>query len=292
MMRIIFSKVPRVKHRLALFACLALVGCGSASGDGRPTVVATTSHVADLVRQTVGEGTRVVALVPPGADPHGFEPRPRDVGTLTEATSVFRSGGEVDEWLSDTIEAAGGDVEVVDLAERIGADPDDPHWWQNPGRAREAVKVISEELGTQAPAFDRELETLDSDIEACMNKLRPAERKLVTTHDSLGYFARRYGLSVIGAVIPSRSTQAQPSVGDTRELVQRLRRERVRAIFAEHAVPARVERAIAAEAGVKVGRALWTDSLDEGMTYVQAMRENAEAIADGLSGGRVRCWSS
>ena len=281
---------------------MALGGCADGGpDDGRPVVVATTTHVAELVRGVAGDGVRVVALVPAGSDPHSYEPRPDDVREIPEAKVVFRAGGEVDEWLADTLEAAGGEAKVVDLGERVDADPQDPHWWQDPEHGRSAVKAIAGELlevgGTgdvrgRAEAFDRRLRDLDSGIEACMNKLEPAERKLVTTHDSLGYFARRYGLTVLGSVIPSRSTQGQPSVGETARLVEALRRERVKAIFTEHAVPARVERAIAEEAGVRVGGALWTDSLDAGVSYERSLSENAETLAGGLSGGRVKCWSS
>ena len=83
----------------------------------------------------------------------------------------------------------------------------------------------------------------------------------MTTHDALGYYARRYGLRVVGTVIPSLSTQAQASAGDLAELVDTIRRERVRAIFAESSVNASVEDAIAQETGARVGRPLWADSL-------------------------------
>jgi ABC-type Zn uptake system ZnuABC Zn-binding protein ZnuA len=281
-----------------------VAACGSAAGvsdDGRPTVVATTTHVADLVREVAGDGVDVVGLVPPGADPHVYEPRPRDVAALPDAKVIFRSGGELDDWLADTLEGAGGEGKVVDLAERVDADPDDPHWWQSPDDARTAVKVI---IGTlldagvgqgvreRGNAYSERLGDLDAEIRDCLDRLRPDERKLVTTHDSLGYYAQRYDLQIIGAVIPSRSTQGQPSVGETADLVETLRREKVKAIFTEHAVPARVEKAIADEAGTRLGGALWTDSLDKGVDYIQAMRENTAAIAEGLSGGRVRCSTS
>ena len=91
-----------------------------------------------------------------------------------------------------------------------------------------------------------------------------ADRTLVTTHDALGYYARRYGIRVVGAVIPSRSTVAQPSAGEIAELVATIRRERVKAIFAESSVNPDVEEAIARESGARVGQALWADTLGPG----------------------------
>ena len=126
-----------------------------------------------------------------------------------------------------------------------------------------------------------------------MERVPPGKRKLVTTHDALGYFAERYGLEVIGAVIPSLSTQAQPSARDIDALVEQIEHEGVEAIFPEVAVSQRLEQAVSRESGAEVGRELWTDSLgDEGSgaeTYLKAMRVNTAALVEGMSGGRARC---
>ena len=120
-----------------------------------------------------------------------------------------------------------------------------------------------------------------------------ADRTLVTTHDSLGYFARRYGIRVVGAVIPSRSTAAQPSAGEIAELVQTIRRERVKAVFAESSVKPDVEEALAREAGARVGRALWADTLgpkgSDGETYIDSIASNTAALVDGFTSGRTAC---
>ena len=115
----------------------------------------------------------------------------------------------------------------------------------------------------------------------------------MTTHDALGYFADRYGIEVIGAVIPSLSTQAQPSAKDVDELVGLIEDEGVEAIFPEAAVSQKLERAISREAGAEVGGTLWADSLGPdgsgAETYVDAIRADAETLAEGMSGGRVTC---
>src|SRR5204862_3548683 len=109
----------------------------------------------------------------------------------------------------------------------------------------------------------------------------------------LGYYARRYGLRVVGAVIPSLSTHGQASAGDLARLADTIRRERVRAIFAESSVNASVEDAIAQETGARVGRPLWADALgphgSDGATYAQAIRSNTVAIVEGVSGGTRSC---
>jgi zinc/manganese transport system substrate-binding protein len=126
-----------------------------------------------------------------------------------------------------------------------------------------------------------------------MRRVPADKRKLVTTHDALSYFADRYDVEVVGALIPSLSTQAQPSARDVKELVDQIREEGVRAIFPETALNERLEDAVSREAGAEVGGQLWVDALGpEGSgaeTYLDAMRRNADVMAKGMSGGTVGC---
>jgi ABC-type Zn uptake system ZnuABC Zn-binding protein ZnuA len=293
-------------------ALLAAAGCGSDSGgsNGDPALsaVATTTEVADLVRNVGAQRVEVHGLLSPGADPHGFEPRPSDAASIAEAGVVFKSGGDVDEWLDELVDNAGGDAEVVELIDSVrtieGEGETDPHWWQDPRNAALAVMAVRDALVEADPdgrpayernaaAYARKLRALDREVAACMEEVPKGERKLVTTHDSLAYFAERYGLEVIGSVIPSLSTQAQPSAGEVAKLVDQVRREGVEAVFPEAGVSQRLEGALAREAGVEVGEPLWADTLgDEGSgadTYVGAMAANTAALAAGMSGGAVSC---
>jgi len=297
--RIVFSKViaMRIVPLLLAAACAALLaGCGD---DGRPTVVATTTQAADLARGVAGDRAAVRGVLAPNSDPHDYEVRPGDVKALARATLVVRSGGDLDGWLGGAIDSAGADAPVLDLLERVGPGEDDPHWWQDPIRAEAAVTAIGAALAKADPAGRRvyeantermvdRLQALDAGVRRCIDRIPAAERTLVTTHDALGYYARRYGLRVVGTVIPSLSTQAQASAGDLAELVDTIRRERVKAIFAESSVNASVEDAIAQETGARVGRPLWADSLgpkgSSGATYEDSIRANTAAIVEGLTG--------
>ena len=290
---------------LLVATTVALVGCGDGSspGGGR-TAVATTTQVADLVRQVGGERVSVDGMLRPGGDPHDYEPRPSDVAAVAGAEVVFRSGGEVDEWLDDVIGNAGGDAGVVSLIESVHRLGDDPHWWQDPRNAIRALERIRATLAKLDPGgravyranAERSiaaLRRLDGDIAACVERVPPAKRKIVTTHDSLGYFARRYGIEVVGAVIPSLSTQAQASAGDVERLVGQIRRERVEAVFPESSVNPDIERAIAREAGARIGDPLYADSLgpegSAGESYAGALAADAGALVRGMSGGRADC---
>jgi ABC-type Zn uptake system ZnuABC Zn-binding protein ZnuA len=313
----------RTPALLLLALALLVAGCGDDGGGGsggEVGAVATTPIAGDLVRNVGGERLGLDILVPAGADPHDFEPRPSDAVALADADLVVRSGGDLDEWLGELIDSAGGDAAEVTLLDSVEAiegghahgeeeahdDDLDPHWWQDPRNAILAVESIRDALAEADPggrrayarnarAYIAELRALDEEIGRCMQRVPPGKRKLVTTHDSLGYFAERYDVEVIGAVIPSLSTQAQPSAKDVEALVEQIEDEGVEAIFPEAAVSQRLERAISRESGAEVGRELWTDTLgDEGSgaaTYVDAMRANAGALAEGMSGGRVSCES-
>jgi ABC-type Zn uptake system ZnuABC Zn-binding protein ZnuA len=293
----------------AVFAA-SLFGCrdSASGGDAQVNAVATTTQVADLVRNVGGKRVSVDGILRPNSDPHEYEPRPSDAAALVHADLVFRSGGDLDKWLDEIIDNAGGharQVTLIDSVHTIEGDTEtDPHWWQNPRNTILAVGAIRDALvkadpagkrgyDRRAAAYVRELQTLDAAIARCVDRVPPGKRKIVTTHDALGYFADRYGVKVVGAVIPSLSTQAQASARDVDKLVNQIRDEGVEAIFPEASITQKLEQAISREAGAKVGGRLYADTLGpEGSgaaTYLQAMRHNAGALVEGMSGGRVSC---
>jgi ABC-type Zn uptake system ZnuABC Zn-binding protein ZnuA len=289
-----------------LMALLVIAGCGDegGAGDGKSAVVATTTQVADLARNVAGRRAVVRQILQPNSDPHGYEPRPSDARAVNGASVVFRSGGEVDGWLDDLEKAAGGHASVVTLSDYVQKRGEDPHWWQDPRNAERAVKAIEKSLGEADPggapvyarnarAYLRRLRALDRSVARCIDGLPPRERRLVTSHDALGHYAARYGIQVIGAVVPSLSSEAQPSAGATTKLVEQIKREHVKAIFPESSLNPKLEQAVADEAGARVGRPLWADTLgpqgSSGETYTGSIASNTAALVAGLSGGARRC---
>jgi ABC-type Zn uptake system ZnuABC Zn-binding protein ZnuA len=302
----------------ALLICilaLTLAACGSDEpGSSGPRVVATTTQLADMARNIAGDRASVAQILTPNADPHDYEPRPGDAKALADAQLVLQSGGDVDSWLGDLVATAGSDARTVTLIDAMrtregeGHEGEghevDPHWWQDPRNAEVAVQRIRDALAKADPggaatyernadAYLGRLRALDASIARCMDRIPARERRLVTNHDALGYFAARYGITVVGAVIPALSTEARASAGETQDLVRTIRREGVSTIFPESSLNPKLEKAIASEAGAKVGPALWADSLgpkgSPGATYLRSLRFNAEAMAEGFSDGRVHC---
>ena len=288
-------------------ALAALAGCGGDDGGSNPAaeVVATTPQVADMARAVAGRRAEVTQILRPGVDAHDFEPRPSDARAVAEGDVLVASGGELDDWVNEISSTAGFEGETLTVFDEIEpASQDDPHWWQDPRNAVRAVGEIERLLIATDPKgratyernarfYTQRLRRMDRSIAACVAKVPRGERKLITTHDAFGYYARRYDIEVVGALIPSLSTQAQPSGRDIQRLVDQIRAERVKAIFPETALNPRLERAVSREAGVRVAPGLWADTLgppnSPAGTYLGSLASNTATLVDGMSGGRVRC---
>jgi ABC-type Zn uptake system ZnuABC Zn-binding protein ZnuA len=292
----------------AAAAALLLAGCGADTGPAKPgqvKVVATTTQIGDFARAVGGDRAKVVQLLRPNTDPHDYEPRPYDVLSTADAAVVFENGDHLDRWMGNVVKQAGTDAAIVDLGARVPVRAaGDPHWWHDPRNAQAAVAVIRDALTKANPAAKRvyagnadaylaKLRALDRGIAACMNRVPKAQRKLVTDHDAFGYFARRYGIDVVGAVIPSQTTQAQSSARDVARLTALIRREHVKAVFPESSINAKLAQAIARQTGAVSSLELYGDTLgpkdSSGATYLTMERANADAMVRGFTGGAQRC---
>ena len=305
----------RVRAALpALAAALLLAGCGG-SGSDKPLVVASTTQIADFTRVVGGDAIDVHQILRPNTDPHEYEPRPEDVRATGDAKVVFANGDGLDSWMKKVVEQAGGHPQVVTLGsvartqlpgESGGPEASavDPHWWHDPRNAEAAVERVRSALGAALPAqkegFDRraaryveEIDALDTRIARCFDSVPATERRLVTSHDAFGYFAKRYGITVVGAIVPSQSTEAQPSAGDVAKLVKQVKREHVRAVFIENSVNPKLGEAVAAQAGAIGNLRLYGDTLgpegSPGATYLGMELANANAMMRGFTGGKRGC---
>jgi zinc/manganese transport system substrate-binding protein len=203
------------------------------------------------------------------------------------------------------LDNAGGHARVVDAgAGRPVRRPGDPHWWHDPRNVEHAVERIRAALVHADPgrrgAIDRRaraylgrVRALDDGIRACVDAVPRGRRLLVTNHDAFGYFAARYGIRVVGAVIPALTTQAQPSAGDLAHLSALVRRLHVSAIFPESSVSPKLARALARQTGASSDHTLYGDTLgppgSAGATYLSMERANADAMVRGFTGGRRGC---
>ncbi|MDQ8047344.1 MAG: zinc ABC transporter substrate-binding protein [Solirubrobacteraceae bacterium] len=310
-----------VAAAVAVFAAVGVAGCGSdggssgASAAGTLDVVATTTQLGDIVREVGGSAVDVHQILQPNSDPHDYEPRPADVAAVAKAKVVFESGNTLDAWMGKVVSAAGGDAKVVTAAdtnvdrvagEKSGPEAStyDPHWWHDPKNVEAVIPEIRDALIAADPgkeaaftaaasAYLRKVQALDGRLARCLSSIPASERKLVTSHDAFNYFAKRYGITVIGAVIPSQTTQAQPSAGALASLAALVRKEHVKAVFPESSINPKLADALAKETGATAKLELYGDTLgpvdSPAGTYIGMEQANGEAMMRGFTGGKQGC---
>ena len=290
---------------------------------GEPVqVVASFSILGDLVKNVGGEAVAVTTLIGPGVDAHTYDPAPADLVVLSKADIIFENGLGFEPWLDRFFASAQPPGARVVTTEGItpheaGADdhageaqPEedgaqehgqfDPHVWHDVanviimvGNIRDALVAAdpahAELYKANAAAYVDELKALDASIREQVGTLPPERRKLITSHDTFGYFAAAYGFDIIGTALGSISTEAgDPSARDIATLVTEIQEAGVPAIFAENVANPDLMESIAAEAGVTLAPTLYTDALgpegSPGDTYIGMMQSNVTTIVDALKG--------
>jgi ABC-type Zn uptake system ZnuABC Zn-binding protein ZnuA len=292
---------------------------------GKPVVLAVETFLADIVRQVAGDRLAVRALLPLRADPHSYEPTPRDVAAISGADLIISNGGGLESFLQKLLDNAsggpkGGRPRLVEASSGLtsrtaregeavvsGSVPSaakagteiDPHFWLDPllviryvENIREALKALDPADGaafdSQAAGYMEKLRELDGWISREVSRIPKDRRLLVTNHESLGYFADRYGFRVIGTIIPSVGMEASPSAKQLALLISRLREAGPSAIFVETGTNLQLARQVAADAGVKEILELYDHSLTPAdgpaPTYIDMMRFDVKTIVDALAG--------
>ncbi|CAN5725221.1 zinc ABC transporter substrate-binding protein [soil metagenome] len=297
---------------------------GDRTGATPPIVITTTSIWADVVDElTCGgdAGVAVQALMPPGIDPHQYEPSLRDRRRLDGAGLVVANGAGLEAGAAPLLESVDDDrlVTITELPglELLAAGQDDdghdddahddkhvdPHVWLDPSIVAAGVEPLADAVVTAvgaddgvdgdaiaecARAYRQQLEALDAEIMEIVGALPEDRRVLVTNHDAYGYFAQRYGFEVVGTVIPSTSTRAETNAGALEELAATIGRHDVPAIFvdAEHEwdEAENLARSVDVEVVRLSAESLEGNGEDGTGSYVELMRTNAAAVVGALDG--------
>ena len=306
------------RGRAAGFAALAL-WFGLAvpvppAPEGRPIrAVASFSILGDLVRQVGGGHVAVTDLVGPDSDAHGFSPSPGDAKTLAMADIVFVNGLGLEGWIDRLIRASGTRAPVVVASEGVatitGEGEDrpghaghdhtvDPHAWQSVANAKVYVANIRDGLAKVDPAhaadytaaaetYTAKLDRLDKAVREAVEKIPPANRRIITTHDAFGYFAAAYGLRFIAPQGVSTDSEASPR--DIAAIIRQIRRDHIPAVFLETISDPRQMEQIARESGARIGGKVYSDALSgkdgPAPTYLDLMRSNLKAFDAALAPG-------
>lgn len=291
-------------------AGVATVGCGSQSHDTMgPSIVVTHSVLGAVVRDIVGDAAEVTVLIPNGVDPHDWEPSAQDIERINGADLVVANGLGFEAGLEDVLlnavdsgvtvfeatdyvtirEGAHADEAVHDEAEKDEHADGDPHFWTDAAAMAEVAEALEVFLfdagvvvGDRAGMTAERLITLDNELRETAESLAVERRTLVTGHESLGYFADRYGFTLVGAVVPSLTTQAEVSAGEIADLKAQLEAVGVDVVFSELGTPDKTVTAIADEVGARVVE-ISTHVLPEDGSYETFMRDLMTTIVEALS---------
>ncbi|WP_315764742.1 MULTISPECIES: metal ABC transporter substrate-binding protein [unclassified Bradyrhizobium] len=288
-------------RRFCLVLSVALFGLVSAHAhaDARLNVVASFSILGDFVRQVGGDKVNVTTLVGPDSDVHVYTPTPHDAKDVAEARLLVVNGLGLEGWLPRLLQASGAKARIVTVTQGItprkrGADAD-PHAWQSVKNAMIYVTDIRDALvaadAADADTFKRnadrylaELDGLDREVRAEIEKIPPERRKVISTHDAFGYFADAYGVEFIAPL--GVSTETEPSARDLAGIIAQIKRAQIPAVFLENFNDDRLISRIAAETGAKVGGTLYSDALSEengpAPTYIAMVRHNIKALTSAL----------
>lgn len=298
----------RWRFGLAAFAVVALVAAGCSRSNARVpgerlNVATTTSVLADIVSNVGGDLVTVTSLVPKNADVHTFEPRPSDVRTVASAGLLVMNGLGLDDWLRKTIaNAAADNTPLVQLAVDLPgvtllpgetAGTQNPHLFVDVKYAELYVDRIATALESadapnasayrsQAAAYKHRLEALDGWVRAQIATIPAANRKMVTFHDAFPYYAREYGITIVGVAI--KSPGQDPSAGYTAALISAIQAAGVKAIFSEAQFPTKLADQLASEANCTVVANLYDDSLGDPpvTSYEELIRWDTEQLVKAL----------
>jgi len=274
----------------------------------RKTIVVTYAILGSVVTDLVDGKADVVISIPNGLDPHEWEPSAQDIEKLNNADLVVQNGLGLEGGMEKTLTTARSNgvkfftasdyisIRHVGMGEGIpSGDPDqaigapDPHLWMDPLAMKSVIAALSTELKSdfgldvadRAADLESQLDALNDQVADTLSVIPQQDRKRVTGHESMGYFAQRYGFKLVGVIVPSLSSQAEVSAADLAALKKAVQDNHVKAIFTELGTSPAVAKAIGDEMGVKVVQ-LTTHALPPDGSYFTFMNNIASTISDAL----------
>ena len=304
------TKKAKMKRNLLLLILLFALMLASCSGK-RPAqtnqikVLATETFLGDIAQNVAGERIKVETLLPATVDPHEFQPTPQDAIKIADSQVLIVNGLGYETWLSKTLADTGGKRLVVVASNGLTPNPDpsgehpdgDPHMWMNPLNVIHYVENIRDGLSQTDPAgketyaanadaYIAKLKDLDQWIKTNVAALPIEKRLLVTNHDALGYFSEAYGFKVVGAVIPSVTTEASPSAQQMAGLIDTIKSSGAPAIFLDVGENQKLAQQIASETGVKVVTDLYVESISTtdgpAPAYIDMIKHDVNSIVEAL----------
>ena len=296
---------------LLMMALAALIATPIAAQDARPhnlNAVATTSIIADFVRNVGGDRVEVRALVRANSDAHVYAPTPGDAKEVAAAKIVFVNGLGLEGWLTRLVSASGTKAPMVVVTKGIiplrmaddehpGRTMIDPHAWQSIPDAKFYVTNVRDGLDAVDPAgkavydantqaYLAKLDDLEKEVMTAIAGIPAGRRKIITTHDAFAYFGAAYGMSFIAP--QGVSTDSESSAKDVARIIRQIKKQKIPAVFLENVTDPRLMEQIARETGAAIGGKVYSDALSEpngpAGTYLDMIRHNVREFAKALGG--------
>ncbi|OJY32842.1 MAG: ABC transporter substrate-binding protein [Rhizobiales bacterium 65-9] len=299
------------RYVISSLTAIAAMTAVPAFSDEPVKAVASFSILADLVKQVGGDRVAVSSLVGPNGDAHVYSPTPADAKSLAAARLVFVNGLGFEGWMDRLVKSSGTRAPVIIATKGVkpiqakedhdhdhGHGGSDPHAFQDIGNVKIYVANIRDALAAADPAgreayeanaaaYLKTLDALESEVKAAIAKIPADRRKIITSHDAFGYFAKAYGVSFIAP--KGVSTEAEASAKDVARIIRQVKAEKIPAVFMENIEDRRLSEQIARETGAKIGGALYSDALSPpdgpAATYVDMMRNNIRQFVAALAPG-------
>lgn len=290
---------------LALAVACAPVTKTVTSTGHSPRVLATETFLGDIAQNVAGNRLKVQVLLPVTVDPHEFQPTPQDAIKISDCQVLIVNGLGYETWLQKTLQGVGGQHQVIVATDGMTPRPDpsgehadgDPHMWMNPLNVVHYVENIRDGLtkadpdgrdvyAANAEAYIAKLKDLDGWVRSEISVLPPEKRLLVTNHDALGYFAQAYGFTVVGAVIPSVTSEASPSAQQMADLINTIKSSGAPTIFLDVGENQKLATQIASESGAQVVTDLYVGTLSAtdgpAPTYIDMIKHDVTVIVNAL----------
>ena len=302
----------RAQFRVAFAGVAILLGASAAGATERIKVVATFSVIGDIVANVAGDKVDLVTLVGPAGDTELFKPSLADGKSVAEAKIVFMNNlnDEFEPWLEPLLKqvkfsgakivVSRGAKTLTSIEERAPRNKSveeeiDQHAWLDPKNGVIYVRNIAAALvkgdpanaadyRARADAYIKELQALDAWAKAEIAALPAAKRRFLSSHDSLQYLAKAYGITLLS--INGWTNNSEPSAAELARLAKQVRQERIHALFLDSITDPRAMQQVAKETGASIGGTLYGDALSkpggDADTYLRMLRHNVATLKAGM----------
>ena len=288
------------------FSMIFNSGCATKNPENNGKVSVYTSFYVmyDLTKKIGGDKINLENLVPAGVEPHDWEPAPSDMISLEKADLFVYNGAGMEGWADKVLGSISNKKLVVveaskgiTLTKSKDKNEDlahDPHVWLNPINAKKEMENIKNALVNADPAnknyyennyekYLKEFDLLDKEYKDMVSKI--TKKDIVVAHEAFGYLCNAYGLNQVA--IEGLNAESEPSPGRMAEIVDFVKKNKVKYIFFEELVSPKVAQVIAKESGAKTSvlnplEGLMEEDINQGKEYFSVMRDNLSALREAL----------